>query len=96
MPRQMLENLVASESRGVSSRSVMTMLSSAGIQITVIAILIVIPLLATDSMPEPPEVNDDFHGTPAAATTSPAASAGGSAQSGQVGESADSKTAARG
>jgi len=64
MPRQMLENLVASESRGVSSRSVMTMLSSAGIQITVIAILIVIPLLATDSMPEPPEVMMTFMAPP--------------------------------
>jgi len=65
MPRQMMmENLIESESRGISSRSVMTKLISAGIQVGVIALMIVIPLLATDVMPEPPEVMMAFMAPP--------------------------------
>ena len=64
MPRQMMESLIESDSRGISSRSVMTMLISAGFQTGVIALLIVIPLLATDVMPEPPEVMMAFMAPP--------------------------------
>jgi protein TonB len=42
----------------------MTKLISAGIQVGVIALLIVIPLLATDTMPEPPEVMMAFMAPP--------------------------------
>jgi protein TonB len=64
MPSQIMENLIESERRGISSRSVGTKLISAGIQLAVIAALIAIPLLATDGMPEPPEVMMSFLAPP--------------------------------
>jgi protein TonB len=60
----MMEHLIESESRGISGRSVMTKLLSAGIEVGVIALLIVIPLLATDGMPEPPDVMMTFMAPP--------------------------------
>jgi protein TonB len=55
MPRQIMEHLVESERRGISRASLGMKLVSAGIQLGVLALLIVVPLLATDAMPEPPE-----------------------------------------
>ena len=64
MPRNMLENLIESENQSISARSVMTKVVSAGIQLGAIALMIVIPLLATDVMPEPPEVMMTFMAPP--------------------------------
>jgi protein TonB len=51
-----MEDLVASSQRGISKRSVGMTLVSAAIQLGVLALLIVIPLLATDAMPTVPSV----------------------------------------
>ncbi|HSF18254.1 MAG TPA: TonB family protein [Vicinamibacteria bacterium] len=53
MPKELLGQLVESSSSGISRRSVKIKLLSAGIEAAVIIALIVIPLLATDSLPIP-------------------------------------------
>jgi protein TonB len=64
MPEELMQNLVESQKGSISVRSVAMKLVSAGIQIGVIAVMIVIPLLATDLMPEPPEAVMTFMAPP--------------------------------
>lgn len=64
MPRQMMEALIESDRRGITGRSVGVKLISAAIQAGALALVIVIPLLATDSMPEPPEAMMTFLAAP--------------------------------
>ncbi len=71
MPRMLMENLVESQSRGISRGAVMGKLVSAGIQLGVIALLIVVPLLATDALPEPPEAMMTFMAPPPPPTPPP-------------------------
>jgi protein TonB len=60
----MMEDLVVSSQRGVSGRRVMMTMISAAIQIGVLALLIVVPLLATDSLPAVPSVVNVFMAPP--------------------------------
>lgn len=64
MPSQIMQNLVESERQGFTPQSVMMKAISAAIQMGVIGLLIVIPLLATDSLPSPPEVMMTFAAPP--------------------------------
>jgi periplasmic protein TonB len=64
MPSQIMENLIESDSRGISRGAVIGKLVSAGIQLGVITLMIVIPLLATDALPEPPEAMMTFLAPP--------------------------------